>query len=66
MTPVHQKEDGTWWFWDEVWSDRFGPYDSYEEAANGCQAYARYLDDGQVPMITFTQKWESQLEVTTA
>ena|ERR1700743_3561883 len=25
--PVHQ-EDGFWYFWDETWSDRHGPFDS--------------------------------------
>ena len=29
--PVH-RIDGKWYFWDEVWVDRLGPYDTEEEA----------------------------------
>lgn len=29
--PVHFHE-GKWWFWDEVWVDRMGPFETKEEA----------------------------------
>ena len=25
-------EDGAWYWWDETWSDRTGPFDTYGEA----------------------------------
>ena len=30
--PVHQKQDGTWWFWDEAQFDEYGPYDDERTA----------------------------------
>lgn len=29
--PIHFYK-GQWWFWDEVWVDRLGPYDTETEA----------------------------------
>jgi hypothetical protein len=40
MNPVHEF-NGQWWFWDETWSERFGPYDTEEEAVNACNRYAK-------------------------
>lgn len=28
-----------WYFWDETWADRIGPYDSEPEARDGLAAY---------------------------
>lgn len=49
MSPVHQHgtlDDGTlaWWFWDEAWATRIGPFSSFEEASAACLKYARMLD----------------------
>lgn len=41
--PVHQYE-GKWWHWDEVWSDRIGPFESRKEAEIACEGYADMLD----------------------
>ena len=30
--PIFQKEDGSWWFYDETWTDTCGPYEIEEEA----------------------------------
>ena len=30
--PVHQNEDGSWWFWDEAQFDEYGPYDTERTA----------------------------------
>jgi len=39
-------EDGRWWFYDEVWIDRYGPFDTEEEATNACIEYCkRELDN---------------------
>lgn len=32
-----------WYFWDEVWVDRLGPYKSEEEANEKCREYAQQL-----------------------
>ena len=41
--PVHS-EDGHWWFWDESWADRHGPFASEDEARRALSAYCDYLD----------------------
>lgn len=30
--PVYKDEQDRWWFWDETWGDRCGPYKTREEA----------------------------------
>lgn len=30
--PVHQKQDGTWWFYDETWCYEYGPYGDERKA----------------------------------
>lgn len=42
--PVHVDPDGQWYFWDETWADRHGPFKTEEEASQGLHAYARWLD----------------------
>ena len=32
-----------WYFWNEVWADRHGPYKSEEEVNEKCREYARQL-----------------------
>lgn len=39
---THQHE-GKWWFWNETWSDRYGPYESKEEASKALFEYAKNL-----------------------
>jgi hypothetical protein len=29
--PIHQEPDG-WYFWDEVWCDRYGPFETRSKA----------------------------------
>ena len=31
MDPIHQYKDG-WYFWDETWTFRHGPYSGYYHA----------------------------------
>lgn len=43
--PVHQDTQG-WWFYDETWSDRRGPYPTERAAVRDCQRYAEFLEYG--------------------
>ena len=38
--PVH-RDAGEWWFWEETWADRSGPFDTEEEAREACNRYAK-------------------------
>jgi len=40
--PVEQDADGKWWFWNEVWSDRYGPYETKEAVAKALYTYCKY------------------------
>lgn len=40
-TPIH-REDGKWWFWDECWCTKYGPFDSREEAQMGLNQYVKH------------------------
>lgn len=42
VNPIHQYKN-KWWFWDEVWVDRVGPYNSEQEAREAISAYAKQL-----------------------
>ncbi len=42
-TKAVHKDDGQWWFWDECWADRYGPYESEEQANAACSEYADWL-----------------------
>lgn len=45
--PLFEDKDG-FWFWDETWSDRIGPYKTESDVRHGLKAYANYLDTGVV------------------
>ena len=36
---VFKEEDDKWYFWNEVWSDKHGPYKSKFEATSECSKY---------------------------
>jgi len=40
--PVFQDDDGKWWFWNETWSDKYGPYESKERVAKALYTYCIY------------------------
>lgn len=42
MNPVHEI-DGAWYFWDECWAFRHGPYTTKENAEKACLEYAKEL-----------------------
>ena len=35
---IHEKEDG-WYFYDETWSNEYGPYDTKEETKIALDEY---------------------------
>ena len=43
MDPIHQQEDGKWYFYDETWADTLGPYDTKEECEAALHKYAETL-----------------------
>lgn len=42
--PVHQKPDGTWWFWDETWAEEIGPFAIEASARGVLDNYLRELE----------------------
>lgn len=40
--PVHE-EDGKWYFWEETWADRNGPYDTEEIAKSELKRYCELM-----------------------
>lgn len=36
------KESG-WYFWDETWTDRYGPYETAQDAASALHEYGESL-----------------------
>jgi hypothetical protein len=41
-SPVHE-ENGKWYFWDEAWADRYGPFDTEKECRDGLEMYCATL-----------------------
>jgi len=39
----HQHSDGSWWFWDETWSNELGPYATEEICNSNAKAYGEQL-----------------------
>tara|TARA_B100001964_G_scaffold61840_1_gene70446 strand:+ start:99 stop:341 length:243 start_codon:yes stop_codon:yes gene_type:complete len=33
-----------WFFWDETWANRIGPFQTEEEATKKCRSYLGWLD----------------------
>jgi hypothetical protein len=40
--PIFQDQYG-WWFWDEVWTDKFGPYHNQQTAKKAMERYFAHL-----------------------
>jgi len=38
--PVH-KDSGKWYFWEETWAERQGPFDTEKEAIDACNKYCK-------------------------
>ena len=41
--PVFQ-ENGQWWFWDETWTNKHGPYQNEDHSRGMLCIYCEYLD----------------------
>lgn len=39
--PVHQHKDGSWFWFEETWSDEYGPFTSRDDAEESCKRYVR-------------------------
>ena len=39
FSPLHQHEDGTWWFYEEAWALENGPFDTEADAYEVLKAY---------------------------
>lgn len=49
---VHAHDDGTWWFWDETWTNEHGPYATEEQAELKIDEYCRtVLASGEAKAI---------------
>ena len=44
--PVHHDEDEGWFFWEETWADRQGPYPTEEIARKELARYVHFIDTG--------------------
>jgi len=42
QNPVHYWETA-WWFWDETWGYRYGPFPTKEKAKGECEKYGNFL-----------------------
>ena len=47
LDPVHNEEE-KWYFYEETWSHRYGPYDTEQTARDELARYCLYLD-GKLP-----------------
>lgn len=61
--PVHMDPDGQWYFYDETWARRYGPYPGPNEARSGMQEYAAWLNQQRPGASEEEQKPQSQLEL---
>ena len=43
MNPIHE-ENGKWYFWDETWAHRMGPYDSREKVEKEFKSYIDIIE----------------------
>jgi hypothetical protein len=43
MDPVHQNENGAWYFWTETWAYEMGPYDTEELCRMALKEYCEAL-----------------------
>ena len=48
MDPIHQNEFGNWYFYDEIWVDRIGPFKDESTARAALKDYFEYLNTGKV------------------
>ena len=45
-------EAGEWFFWDEVWADKLGPFPNEVMARQKLEEYCEWLDTGNLRVYT--------------
>ena len=48
ISPIFKNSLGQWFFWDEIWANTMGPYDSEEIAKQKLVAYSHWLKTGEM------------------
>lgn len=61
--PVHVDPDGRWYFYDETWANRYGPYGSEAESRSQMQSYANWLNSQKAPTNEPAAPSEADAEV---
>lgn len=62
--PVHMDPDGSWWFYNETWDGRYGPYPTPDEARTQLQSYIEWLNEKRpVPDTPEAAQSETDLAV---
>lgn len=61
-SPIYEGKDGKWYFWDETWSNEYGPFDTEEKARERLKDYVEYLETGKVKAMTPSQAYQAALE----
>lgn len=49
--PLHQHDDGTWWFYEETWTLENGPFDAKEDAYEVLKAYCLELQTAKEKVV---------------
>jgi hypothetical protein len=60
--PLHQHEDGTFWFYEETWTLENGPYATHEEAYNALAEYCIGLEVAKETAAKVQQLQEEIIE----
>lgn len=53
--PIHEYKE-KWWFWDETWSERIGPYDTEAEANLALSSYISQLSEQHDGLIYYKKQ----------
>lgn len=62
--PIHQEGDN-WYFWEETWADRSGPFKTKQEATKALQDYCKALNEYVFHLETITKEQDEQLRKLT-
>lgn len=46
--PLHQADDGHWYFWDRRWLFVYGPYDDMSSAQAAIVEYRQWLESREI------------------
>ena len=54
LEPIHQHDDGSWWWYDETWVEEHGPYSTIEEANLAITKYCREELGYELPRSSYS------------